>query len=119
MTPSPMARPLQVTDLRTWGTRRTQVERDTHRATVRAHAMRAGHPSVAPYDHEAEPRLEVTVLLALSLGEAARVRTMCEQSPHVDDHAIGAAIRRQMTDRTVVESDPCPPGGYPRPGGVA
>ena len=31
-------------------------------------AMRAGHPCIAPYDHERER--EVTVLLAFSLGDA-------------------------------------------------
>jgi hypothetical protein len=112
--PSPSPR-LITPDPRRWGQRYDDARREAHKATVREHAARAQHPSV--YDHEAERGQIVGVLLALSLAEALRVHTMLDQSPHVDDHAIAATIRRQMAGRP--DPDDTPPHGITRPGGVA
>lgn len=118
MTPSPMARPLQVTDLRAWGARRTPAERAAHRGTVAAHrqALATGHPSV--YDREAESALP-TVTFSVSTLEASLIVTALRGSAFVPARELGDALDADLRARTVVESDPCPPGGYPRPGGVA
>jgi hypothetical protein len=116
VTPSPSPRLITPAPKR-WAQRYDDAQREAHKAQVRAHALAAGHPSCAPYDHEAERGQIVGVLLALSLAEALRVRTMLDQSPHVDDHAIAATIRRQMAGRP--DPDDTPPHGITRPGGVA
>lgn len=103
--PSPMARPVVVPF-------RASVPR-SHVVPATVQARQAGHPC-APYDHELDEAPAVTVLLALSLAEAARIRTLLERGEHPDDVATAATIRRQMSGR-----DDCPPRGLPRPGGVA
>ena len=100
--------------------RYTDEQRDAHKALVyqRSAAYKAalaGHPSVAPYDHEAEATAEVLVLLALPLSQALDLRTDCETSPHAWKQAICADMRRQMTDRTIIDTDPTPPHGTGRP----
>lgn len=114
--PSPMAHPLQVTDLRTWGARRTQAEREAHKATVRAHALSAGHPSV--YDHEAESALP-TVAIAVSTLEASLIVTALRGSAFPPARDLGERLAADLRARTVVDTDPTPPRGTRRPGGAA
>lgn len=115
-TPSPNPTILRP-DPKRWGARFVDAKWDAHRAAVLDHAKRAGHPSV--YDYEAEAEVEMLVLLALPLSKALKLRTDCETSPHAWKQDIGADLRRQMTDRTIIDTDDTPANGIPRPGGVA
>lgn len=104
--PSPAPRMIDAATVRRAA--RSTAQREAHLAQVPAHALAAGHPC-APYDYEAE-RIEVTVLVALSLKDALRLRTECETSPHAWKQAIGATLRRQMSER----ADWTPADGIPR-----
>ena len=112
MTPSPMSRPLQVTDIRKWEARRTAAERGAHKATVRAHAQAAGHPSI--YDHERESCLP-TVALAVSTLEASLIVRALVQSSSAASRELGERIDADVRARYVVDTDPTPAHGTVRP----
>lgn len=98
--PSPMARPLQVTDLHAW--------RDRHPLAAKRQAVAAGHPCAAPYDHEREHSdmrcVFVTPLEASLIVQALRGRDGLVWHELAD--AIDGQVRR---------SDDCNPHGMVRP----
>jgi len=93
---------------------RTQGERDSHKATVRAHALAAGHPSVAPYDHERESCLP-TVALAVSTLEASLIVRALAQSSSAASRELGERLDADVRARYVVDADPTPAHGTARP----
>ena len=117
MTPSPNPTVLRP-DPKRWAQRYDAAQREAHKAQVRAHALAAGHPSCAPYDHERESCLP-TVALSGSTLEASLIVRALVQSSSAASRELGERIDADVRARYTVSVDDCPPLGTKRPGGVA
>jgi hypothetical protein len=108
--PSPSPR-LITPDPKRWGQRYDTAQREAHKAQVRAYALAAGHPSCAPYDHEAESSLPTLMLPMVSTLEASLIVTALRGSAFVPCRELGERIEADLRAR---RDDWTPADGIPR-----